>query len=88
MTKYIKFSFVDKNGFFKVEEFKIDFNGFNDKKAFVTVYNTWYCKNHALKMYYRQERTWNDHLGNTESGYYVNIVFPYGIGKRRIYVLF
>ena len=88
MTKHVKFSYVNKDGFFKVEGFKVDFNGFENGKAFVTVWNTWYYKNHTLKMYYRHERTWNDHLGNTESGYYVNINFPYGIGKRRIYVLF
>lgn len=88
MTKHIKFSFVDNCGFFRVESFKVVFNGFEDGKAFVTVYNKWYWKDHTLKMYYRPEKTWDDHLGNTESGYYVNINFPYNIGKRRIYVLF
>lgn len=88
MKKYVKFGRVDEKGFFKVEEFKVDFNGFSDGKAYVTVCNAWYCKDHTLKMYFRNEKTWDDHLGNTESGYYVNIPFPYRIGKRRVYVAF
>lgn len=79
MTKYVKFG---------KEEFKIDFNGYENGKAYITVYNTWYCKSHELKMYYRYERTLDDHMGNTDCGYYVNINFPYGVGKRRIYVRF
>ena len=25
------------------------------------------------KMYYRHERTWDDHMGNTYCGYYINV---------------
>lgn len=38
-----------------------------------------------LKLYYRQERTWDDHLGNTPSGYYVILPMP-GKKKKRIYI--
>lgn len=27
----------------------------------------------SLKMYYRHERTWDDHMGNTYCGYYINV---------------
>lgn len=26
-----------------------------------------------LKMYFRNERTWDDHMGNTYCGYYINL---------------
>lgn len=28
-------------------------------------------KYHRTKVYYRHERTWDDHMGNTPCGYYV-----------------
>lgn len=37
---------------------------------------------HHLKVYYRPERTWDDHLGNTPCGYYVNAPLPSGKRKR------
>lgn len=79
MKKYVKFGKV---------EFIVEFNGFSGGKAYVTVWSTWYYKEHVLKMYFRHERTLDDHMGNTDCGYYVNIFFPYGIGKRRVYCLF
>ena len=27
----------------------------------------------TLKMHYRHERTWDDHMGNTPCGYYANV---------------
>ena len=32
------------------------------------------------KMYFRHERTWDDHMGNTPCGYYANIPIE---GKRK-----
>ena len=40
---------------------------------------------HTLKVYYRHERTWDDHLGNTPSGYFVNAPLKNG-KKKRIYL--
>lgn len=80
MRKHIKFG---------QDLFTIDFNGYENGYAYISVYSGfWYSKEHKLKMHYRQERTWDDHLGNTESGYYVNIKFPYGYGTHRVYCLF
>ena len=40
---------------------------------------------HHTKVYYRHERTWDDHMGNTPCGYYV--LAPLGNGERkRIYI--
>lgn len=40
---------------------------------------------HHLKVYYRPERTWDDHMGNTPCGDYVTI--PLSDGERkRIYL--
>ena len=42
-------------------------------------------RTHNTKVYYRHERTWNDHMGNTPCGYYTNV--PLGNGKtKRIYI--
>ena len=42
-------------------------------------------KTHNTKVYYRHERTWDDHLGNTPCGYYTNV--PLGNGKtKRVYI--
>ena len=38
----------------------------------------------TLKMYYRHERTWDDHIGNTPCGYYV--IVPYNKEKHRVYI--
>ena len=40
---------------------------------------------HHLKLYYRHEKTWDDHLGNTPCGYYINVPMPYG-KRKRIYI--
>ena len=36
-----------------------------------------------LKMYYRPEKTWDDHMGNTPCGYYVIVPIPTSKGKER-----
>jgi len=42
-------------------------------------------RTHNTKVYYRHERTWDDHLGNTPCGYYTNV--PLGNGKtKRVYI--
>ena len=43
----------------------------------------------TLKMYYRHERTWDDHMGNTPCGYYAIVPINIGNGKierKRIYL--
>lgn len=37
------------------------------------------------KVYYRPERTWDDHMGNTPCGYYVIAPFPNG-ERHRVYI--
>ena len=45
---------------------------------------------HKLKTYFRYERTWDDHMGNTPCGYYCNV--PLSSGKwgtrerKRVYI--
>ena len=38
-----------------------------------------------LKMYFRPERTWDDHMGNTPCGYYVNVPIT-RTERRRVYL--
>lgn len=38
-----------------------------------------------LKIYYRPETTWDDHMGNTPCGDFVNVPMPYG-KRKRIYI--
>lgn len=39
---------------------------------------------HYLKVGYRHERTWDDHLGNTPCGYYVTV--PINGHRVRVYI--
>ena len=57
-----------------------------ENKTYVDVYkNGRFHSTHHLLVDYRHERTWDDHMGNTECGYFVNI--PSGNGKRkRVYM--
>ena len=42
-------------------------------------------KLHTAKLYFRHERTWDDHMGNTYCGYYINI--PLGRNEKvRVYL--
>lgn len=45
----------------------------------------------TLKRYYRHERTWDDHMGNTPCGDYVIVAIPISNGKKerkRVYLNF
>lgn len=68
---------------------KVDFNielyGTYKGKASVMVWNSCESYSHNLKMHYRSERTWDDHMGNTSCGYYVNLPLPNG-KKCRCYL--
>ena len=68
------------------EEFKVEFDLIENGKVGVHVWNMWTYKFHKLKVYYRPERTWDDHMGNTDCGYYVNLPLPFGAGTKRVYV--
>lgn len=49
---------------------------------------TGYCIDgvyHKTKVYYRPERTLDDHMGNTPCGYYVMAPLPDG-QRKRIYI--
>lgn len=63
---------------------RVDYIGNDNGKATIYINN----KEHILKMYYRNERTWDDHMGNTPFGYYVNIPLPtlHGIERKRMYL--
>lgn len=81
--KYI----TDRNGNkYKVEFTTIiepDKNGVD--KVWVTIQGAWdYIEKH-LTVYYRPERTWDDHMGNTPCGYYVNLPLRNG-QKKRVYI--
>lgn len=42
-------------------------------------------KLHTAKLYFRHERTWDDHMGNTYCGYYINV--PLGRKEKvRVYL--
>ena len=43
---------------------------------------SWYCEYKELSVYYRPERTWDDHMGNTPCGYFCIIPLPSGERKR------
>ena len=79
MKHYIK----DKYG----EEHTVEEYGWDDDKATICLDN---YKVMELKMYYRHERTWDDHLGNTPCGYYVIVSIPvhYGekVERKRVYL--
>ena len=60
------------------EHHRIELIGTDAGKAYILINDT----EHELKMYFRNERTWNDHMGNTPCGYYVNLPFPDGTKKR------
>ena len=53
-----------------------------DGKTWVYVNDGAYYSVHFLAVYYRHERTWDDHMGNAPCGYYCNVPFPDGSVKR------
>ena len=62
MTHYI----TDRSG----TRHRIEENGWDETHAYIYLDSYQPMK---LKMYYRHERTWDDHMGNTPCGYYVNV---------------
>ena len=70
----------------KGETFKVSFGIIEKGSVFVEVWNEWNYFQHKLKAYYRHERTWDDHMGNTPCGYYVNVPIPFSKKKRRMYI--
>lgn len=72
------------------EKFMIEFPCIiEDEKTYVVVHRKsgdhyYWLGTHYLKTYYRHERTWDDHMGNTPCGYFVNVPL---LGKtKRVYV--
>ena len=64
------------------KEHKVEVYGYDNGKATVCL-DDW--KVVTLKTYFRNERTWDDHMGNTPSGYYVNLPV-YKNERKRIYI--
>ena len=68
---------------------RIEENGWDNGTVFLTLDG---YKELSLKMYYRPERTWDDHMGNTPCGYYAIVPIKcfyngaYHIEKRRVYL--
>jgi len=64
----MKHYIIDKNG----KQHTIEEYGWSNEtnRATICIDNFSVKK---LKMYYRHERTWDDHMGNTPCGYYVNV---------------
>ena len=72
---------LEKAGVIHIGNIRIDFLGSDKEKAYVSING----KEHALKLRYRRERTWNDHMGNTPCGYYIDLPLPSG-KKERAYL--
>lgn len=69
--------FKDKYG----KEHIIEEYGWDKTHAIICLNN---YKIMNLKMYYRYERTWDDHLGNTPCGYYVNVPINHFNKKKEV----
>jgi hypothetical protein len=66
---------TDKNG----KTHSIEEYGWDDEKVTVCLDN---YKVLILKMHYRHERTWDDHMGNTPCGYYC--IVPIHVGNNKV----
>lgn len=66
-----------------IEKDKASRNGHG--KTWVFVQSDFGFREHYLQVYYRHERTWDDHMGNTPCGYYCNVPLPTG-ETRRVYM--
>lgn len=73
---------ADKRGNVYTVDF---FTVIRDGKITLSLETDWSCKIKTLAVHYRHERTWNDHMGNTPCGYYVNLPLPTG-ERKRMYV--
>jgi len=79
MKKYI----TGKNGIkFDVEFFETIEDG---KTGYYIHSDRYGYEYHKTKVYFRPEKTWNDHMGNTDCGYYVIAPLPTG-EKVRVYM--
>lgn len=71
------------------EKVIVEENGWEDGFIYLSIYNDWFYRTAKLKMYYRHERTWDDHMGNTPCGYYANVPILKANGRaerRRVYL--
>lgn len=68
------------------ETYKVETSFIENGKVIVSVWDTYHCFEHYLKVHYRPERTWDDHMGNTPCGYYVNLPLPYTKKTKRFYI--
>ena len=68
------------------KKYEVDFYCvIDDGKIEYSVKSDYGYVTHNTKVYYRPERTWDDHMGNTPCGYYTNV--PLGNGKtKRVYI--
>lgn len=71
---------TDKKG----NKYIIDELGWEDGKVILSIASTWEYRVKTLKMHYRHERTWDDHMGNTPCGYYA--IVPIGKERHRVYL--
>lgn len=72
-----------KNG----RTYKVEFPSvIEDGKTDVWVIGSYGYTKHHLKVDYRPERTWDDHMGNTPCGYYVTIPFRQTGERKRVYM--
>lgn len=74
MKTYVK----DRSG----REHSVELYGWEDGRATVCIDD---CNVVTLKTYCRNERTWNDHMGNTPCGYYVNVPIT-SRERKRVYL--
>lgn len=73
---------TDKNG----NKYEIDFYcTIENGKTTVLIKSKYGYDTKTLSVYYRPERTLDDHMGNTPCGYYVNIPLKTG-EKKRVYM--
>lgn len=74
-------------------EHRVEIIGTNLKKGKCTIFLDRDMHPKTLKVYYRNEKTWDDHMGNTQCGYYINVPYylyhhPQGFKNhtKRIYI--
>lgn len=60
----------------------IELYGLTKEKATLCLDNNRFM---TLKKYFRPERTWDDHMGNTPCGYYVNVPIT-KTERKRVYL--
>lgn len=76
------------------EKIIVEEDGWENGKVYLSIYcgnkyGMYFWRNATLKMYYRHERTWDDHMGNTPCGYYAIVPILKVNGhteRRRVYL--